>query len=131
MLFLVALIVLVLYQLRRDIRIVDRLEPVDALHSPLKRVGIVFVLLLVAPFLFVRISGLGESVPLDKPTEWAICIFISFLISERTLSGVSGLSTRSIRLAVVMVRNVFSCCAGVISRVAAIRFRISLRNISS
>jgi RsiW-degrading membrane proteinase PrsW (M82 family) len=81
MLFLVALIALVLYQLRRDIHIVDRLKPASMLHSPVKRAGMVFILLLIVPFAFVQASELGGSLPMTATVAWTLCIFISFLIS--------------------------------------------------
>lgn len=81
MLFFVALIILVLVQLRRDIRIVDRLKPATVLHSPIKRAGLVFVLLLVVPILFVQGSGLGGSLAPGKGGLLALHAFVSFLIS--------------------------------------------------
>jgi RsiW-degrading membrane proteinase PrsW (M82 family) len=81
MLFLLALIVLVLVQLRRDIRIVDRLKPANALHSPIKRAGTVFLLLLIVPLAFVQFSGLGGALVLGKGGLFATHLFLSFLIS--------------------------------------------------
>jgi hypothetical protein len=81
MLFFLALIILVLVQLRRDIRIVDRLKPATLLRSPIKRAGLVFVLLLVVPILFVQSSGLGGSLAPGKGGLLALHAFVSFLIS--------------------------------------------------
>lgn len=81
MVFLLALIVLVLYQLRRDIRMVDRLKPVGMLYSPVKRAGITFLLLLSVPVAFVEFSGLGGVLQLSARGLLGVHILISFLIS--------------------------------------------------
>lgn len=81
MIFLLLLIVLVIFQLGRDIRIVDRLKPVNMVHSPIKRAGITFVLLLFVPYLFVQFSGYGAEIILTDQLSIAICAFISFIIS--------------------------------------------------
>jgi len=78
---LVALVLLVLNQLGRDIRIVERLAPAGLLHSPIKRAGLTFVALLVVPFLFVQGSGLGGSMPITNGMAWGMSILISFLMS--------------------------------------------------
>ena len=81
MLFLLALAGLVVHQLRRDIRIVDRLKPVGFLRSPIKRAGIVFIALILVPFLFVRNSQLGGVLPTSSGLLWGLCILLSFLLS--------------------------------------------------
>lgn len=81
MVFLLALIVLVLYQLRRDIRIVDRLKPAGMLTSPVKRAGLVFLLLLLVPVAFVEFSGLGGVLHLSPRGLIRVHMLIAFLIS--------------------------------------------------
>ncbi len=81
MVFLLALIVLVLYQLRRDIRMVDRLKPVGVLASPVKRAGLTFVLLLLGPVAFVEFSGLGGVLNLSAGGLLTVHVLLSFLIS--------------------------------------------------
>ena len=81
MIFFIALVLLVAIQLRRDIRIVDRLHPTDAWHSPVKRAAVVFVLLFTVPFLFVAYSGLGGSLKLTGTTGLMVHVLLSFLIS--------------------------------------------------
>ena len=81
MLFLIALVLLVAFQLRRDIRIVDRLKPTNALSSPVKRAAIVFVVLFTLPFLFVRFSGLGGALHLNHITGPMVHVLLSLLIS--------------------------------------------------
>jgi RsiW-degrading membrane proteinase PrsW (M82 family) len=81
MIFFIALVVLVAIQLRRDIRIVDRLHPTDAWHSPVKRAAVVFVLLFTVPFLFVTYSGLGGALKLTGTAGLMVHVFLSFLIS--------------------------------------------------
>jgi len=81
MIFFLALVILVLAQLRRDIRIVDRLKPATLLRSPIKRAGLVFALLLIVPLLFVQFSGFGGSLVLERGGLLAVFAFVSFLIS--------------------------------------------------
>jgi len=78
---LVALAALVLVQLRRDIRTTERLKPLDALHSPIKRAGTTFLLLLTVPVLFVSFSGLGGRLALTGAMMFPLFAAISFLIS--------------------------------------------------
>jgi RsiW-degrading membrane proteinase PrsW (M82 family) len=81
MLFLIALVALVAYQLQRDIRLVRRLHPSPPWRSPVHRAGLIFVLLFTVPFLFVRYSGLGEALTLSSTTAISTYAFLSFLIS--------------------------------------------------
>lgn len=81
MAFLIALIILVLHQLRRDIRIVDRLHPSGLLRSPIKRAGIAFVLLIVLPPLFVHQAPWGGQLTGGRGMFIATSAFIAFLIS--------------------------------------------------
>lgn len=76
-----ALVALTITQLRRDIRMVDRLAPADVLHSPIKRAGLVFVLLLFVPALFVQYSGLGAQLHLGKEALLTAVASLSLLIS--------------------------------------------------
>lgn len=78
---LLALLVLVLVQLQRDIRAVQRLAPAGITRSPIMRAGIVFLLLATVPLLFVQFSGLGGSIPITPPVAWGTCIALSFLMS--------------------------------------------------
>ena len=81
MLFLLALAALVLYQIRRDVRIMERLRPTGLLRSPIKRAGLLFVLLLVVPFVFVQQSPYGGVLPNSEELLFGISVFLSFLIS--------------------------------------------------
>lgn len=81
MLFFIALALLVLVQLRRDIRVMKRLKPTTTLRSPLGRAALVFVLLLVVPASFVQWSGLGAVFQPSKGGMLATFAFLSFLIS--------------------------------------------------
>ncbi len=71
----------VIAQLRRDIRIMERLSPQGLLRSPLKRAGIVFLLLIVVPFCFVRCSGAEGLFSGSGPVGTGTIILVSFLIS--------------------------------------------------
>lgn len=81
MIFLLVLIVLVLYQFRRDIGIVNRLKPTRFFRSPVKRAGLTFALLLLVPLAFVEFSPLGGSITLSKGGMLGVHVLISFLIS--------------------------------------------------
>ncbi|MBK9515456.1 MAG: PrsW family intramembrane metalloprotease [Flavobacteriales bacterium] len=81
MLFLIALVALVAYQLQRDIRLVRRLHPSPPWRSPVHRAGLIFVLLFTVPFLFVRYSNWGGALTLSSTTALFAYGFLSFLIS--------------------------------------------------
>ena len=81
MIFLLVLIVLVLFQFRRDIGIVNRLKPTSFLRSPVKRAGLIFALLLLVPMAFVEFSSLGASISLSSGAMLGVHAVISFLIS--------------------------------------------------
>jgi RsiW-degrading membrane proteinase PrsW (M82 family) len=81
MIFLIALAALVVLQLRRDIRITDRLSPTGFWRSPIKRAGVVFLLLAVVPMLFVQLSPYGGALQLASDQALYVHLFLSFLIS--------------------------------------------------
>jgi RsiW-degrading membrane proteinase PrsW (M82 family) len=75
------LVALLLVQLRRDIRQMDRLHPEGIMRSPIKRAAVVFVALLLAPWLFVNYSGLDGRLVLGEQGQFTVHLIISFLIS--------------------------------------------------
>lgn len=81
MLFLLALAALVLYQVRRDVRIMERLRPTGLARSPIKRAGLLFVLLLAVPFIFVQQSPFGGVLRSSGELVLGASVFIAFLIS--------------------------------------------------
>lgn len=81
MVFLLALAALIVFQLRRDIRITDRLAPTGLWRSPIKRAGAVFLLLAIAPVLFVQYSPFAGSLRLPADQALYVHLFLSFLIS--------------------------------------------------
>lgn len=81
MIFLIALAALVILQLRRDIRITERLAPAGLSRSPIKRAGVVFVLLAIIPILFVQLSPYGGTLQLTNDRTLYVHLLLSFLIS--------------------------------------------------